>query len=101
MIHHLTEDVDSGEDCGEKITEYLKGYVPDVSLVERGGWELNYLLPLNQSRPLVLKELFRGIDGVQSELGIQYYGMTSCSMEEVGVVCLVIRFNVKYFPYFH
>ncbi len=64
-----------------------------MSLVEKRGWELNYLLPLQQSRPMILKELFQGIDSDQSDLGIQHYGMTSCSMEEVGVVLITTVIN--------
>lgn len=77
------EGIDGEEDNTQKITQYLQDYIPDVTLVDQKGWELSYLLPLQQSRPLVLQELFGGLDSTLSNLGIQHYGLTSCSMEEI------------------
>lgn len=52
-------------------------------MIGRRGQELHYLLPLQQSRPAVLQELFAKLDTTKCSLGIQQYGLTSCSMEEV------------------
>ena len=66
--------------------EYLylsQRYIPGVALSEERGRELHYLLPLAQSRPPVMIELFTQLDLSREQLGIESYGLTACNMEEV------------------
>ena len=54
-----------------------------MALSEERGRELHYLLPLAQSRPPVMIELFTQLDLSREQLGIESYGLTACNMEEV------------------
>ena len=71
--------------CDPVLPVSLQSFIPGVSLSEERGRELHFLLPLSQSRPLVMVELFTKLDKSREELKVQSYGLTACSMEEVCV----------------
>lgn len=58
-----------------------------VTLDEVCGRELRYLLPFSGARASVLTQLFRELEGAKEHLGVVSYGLTACSMEEVGGLC--------------
>ena len=61
----------------------LQRFIPGATLEEVRGREERYLLPLVQSRPLVMKELFECLDHRLKDLALQSYGLSACTMEEV------------------
>ncbi len=84
--HRLTLLTTSSEGaCEEDVGEFLVGHVRGVKLLEVRGPELHYLLPLSGAKPSVLTQLFRELEAAKVQLGVVSYGLTSCSMEEVGV----------------
>ena len=71
----------------ETVTEFLEGFVKSVKLEEVRGRELHYLLPLSGARANVLTQLFAELERSKERLGVVSYGLTACSMEEVGWEC--------------
>ncbi len=74
----------------EAVTEFLESFVKSVILDEVCGRELRYLLPFSGARASVLTQLFRELEGAKERLGVVSYGLTACSMEEVGGVCSTV-----------
>ena len=76
----------SPQDPKQKVMEFIKDQIVGAELMENRGRELHVLLPLLQARPRALAQLFAELDHNKDDLGVTSYGMTACSMEEVGVV---------------
>ncbi len=75
----------SPQQSAHEVMAFLKEQIVGAELIEMRGQELHVLLPLLQSRPRVLAQLFGELDNKKDKLNITSYGLTACSMEEVGV----------------
>ena len=68
-------------------------------LEEERGRDLHFLLPLHQSRPAVLSQLFAQLELQKEALGVTSYGLSACSMEEVCLklinVCRLLSSTVE------
>ena len=77
----------------------LQGHVTSAHLEEERGRDLHFLLPLHQSRPAVLSQLFAQLELQKEALGVTSYGLSACSMEEVCLklinVCRLLSSTVE------
>ena len=80
------------DDTEQKLTTFLQSLIIGTSLVERRGKEFHYLLPLLQARPRILSRLFAALEQQKDSLGIVSYGMTACSMEEVCILTMYVKY---------
>lgn len=71
-----------GNNCHpEKVTEFLRGYIPDVVINGNIGSELSYCLEEKYSYKF--EDMFNEIEQNRHELGILSYGVSLTTMEEV------------------
>lgn len=73
------------ESVDVEVTGFIQSVITDATLIEKRGRELHYRLPLLQARPRVLANLFSRLEEQKQRLGVVSYGMSSCTMEEVGL----------------
>lgn len=64
-----------------KVTELVQSHVPTAKLESEISAELSYLLPFDQSKSFA--NLFSDVEQKKSSLGIQSFGTTATTMEEV------------------
>lgn len=64
-----------------KVTELVQSHVPTARLESEISAELSYLLPFDQSKSFA--NLFSDVEQKKSSLGIQSFGTTATTMEEV------------------
>lgn len=65
----------------EKVTEFLRKYIPDVVIHTNIGTELSYCLEEKYSYKF--EDMFNEIEEKREELGILSYGVSLTTMEEV------------------
>jgi ATP-binding cassette subfamily A (ABC1) protein 3 len=65
----------------ETLTSVVQAEVPGAQLESQVGAELSYLLPEDQAKKF--PELFRKIETQKDKLGINSFGATATTMEEV------------------
>lgn len=78
----------------EKVTEFLKSYIPDIVINSNIGSELSYCLEEKYSYKF--EDMFNEIEGKRDELGILSYGVSLTTMEEV-FMRQVLLFSFKIF----
>lgn len=78
--YHLVMVKDNTCDVS-KVTALVTGHVPSAKLESEISAELSYLLPFDQSKRFA--DLFSDVEQKKSSLGIQSFGTTATTMEEV------------------
>ena len=78
--YHLVMVKDNTCDVS-KVTALVTGHVPSAKLESEISAELSYLLPFDQSKRFA--DLFSDVEKKKSSLGIQSFGTTATTMEEV------------------
>jgi len=87
--YHLTL-VKNSSGRQKNITSVIRHYVPNVRKEPRVGSELNYLLP-HESSP-VFEELFHALEQNRAKLGIDSFGASVTTMEEVFIKYIPLSF---------
>jgi ATP-binding cassette subfamily A (ABC1) protein 3 len=73
---------EKSSDCNpEQITELLQKFIPDVKIESHYGSELTYILP--ESYIKSFQKVFQEIEENSKSLGIESYGVSLTSLEEV------------------
>ena len=91
--YHLTL-VKNSSGRQKNITALIRNYVPNVRKEPRVGSELNYLLP-HESSP-VFEQLFEALEKNRRELGIDSFGASVTTMEEVFIKYTSLTYLLAY-----
>ncbi|KAJ8964470.1 hypothetical protein NQ317_016593 [Molorchus minor] len=74
--------MDKSKECNvSRVTALLRKYIPDIEVHGNVGSELTYLLVENQSS--VFEPMLRELENHSKELGVQGYGISLTTLEEV------------------
>ncbi|XP_045462662.1 phospholipid-transporting ATPase ABCA3-like isoform X2 [Harmonia axyridis] len=65
----------------EEVKDLLKTYIPNIEIHSNVGSELNFLLP--EDAVSVFEDMFRELERSQKELGVNSYGVSLTTLEEV------------------
>ena len=65
----------------DDLTKIIKSHVPNAQMVTHAGAEISFVLPRDQCH--VFEELFARLEEDQEKLGIDSFGVSVTSMEEV------------------
>ena len=68
-------------DCQERISNFLKQYIPQVELMRRSGRELTFCFPKGTED--LFPEMFDAFEEQAKDLGATSYGIENASFEEV------------------
>src|SRR5437870_2267596 len=79
--YHLTISKKEGNTDPAPITKLIQDHIPNGKLETSGGTELAYSLPNEDTSRF--EALFTAIEEKQNELGIDCYGASITTMEEV------------------
>lgn len=63
------------------VTQLIQSHIPTATLESDISAELSYLLPFDQSNKF--EQLFRDVEAKRSQLGLNSFGTTATTMEEV------------------
>lgn len=86
--YHLTI-VRSNKSKSKRITKLIKSYVPQAHLEAKVGSELAYILPREMSSEF--EDLFNAIERNRLSLGVDSYGASVTTMEEVFIRYVINR----------
>ncbi|XP_052780875.1 phospholipid-transporting ATPase ABCA3-like isoform X2 [Mya arenaria] len=71
-----------GAQCNvQKLTELVQAHISGATLESQISAEVSYLLPFNESRKF--EALFQEVEGKMKELGVNSFGVSATTMEEV------------------
>ena len=79
----LTENPNVGEDHVKKVTNFIKSHVPAARLEQNTTQEFTFVLPDNSVKRGGFEIFFSDLEAKQDELGIDSFGLTDTSLEEV------------------
>lgn len=74
MVKNKSCDVD-------RLTNLVRSHIPTATIESQVSAEISYLLPFAESRKF--EALFREIEAKMSELGVNSFGTSATTMEEV------------------
>lgn len=72
---------------------FLLKYIPNAKLVEEVGTELTFMLPTHEGQITSFPEMFAQLETQKGALGINSYGVSDTTLEEVQKSLLSVQFN--------
>ena len=81
--YHLTVTKDIGHCNPENVLTFIKQYIPRTKLIEDLGSEMTFIMPTLDEAPNVLTVMLENLENLKNSLGIDTYGISHTTLEEV------------------
>ena len=67
----------------EQLTEFLKGYMPDIRVKEKHGDQITYVILDDAEHTRIFPEMLMNLYTNKDNFGIKSYGLSNSSLEQV------------------
>ena len=81
--YHLTVTKNKDHCNPEDVLQFIKQYIPRTRLIEDLGSEMTFIMPTFDEAPCVLTVMLENLETLKNSLGIDKYGNSHTTLEEV------------------
>ena len=81
--YHLTVTKNKDHCNPEDVLQFIKQYIPRTRLIEDLGSEMTFIMPTFDEAPCVLTVMLENLETLKNSLGIDKYGISHTTLEEV------------------